>query len=184
MRAAALRRFLPSFGNGNGRLEHRADATVELLNAYEREALGVSVSPEDLATVEACSGALYERSIASAAVEPMGAALEAVSPQVLALAGRGLALFGQAVFLIEVDEQGLTLTPSSSWDVQGGVLERDWIYRLDLIGTKRIPDGDAPSRVGACTSGSGPTRGLRGVGGRLSDEARRRRTSQLRLKPS
>ena len=50
----------------------------------------------------------------------------------LALAGRGLALFGQAVFLIEVDEQGLTLTPSSSWDVQGGVLERDWIYRLDL----------------------------------------------------
>ena len=68
--ASALRRFLPSFGNGNGRLEHRADATVELLNAYEREALGVSVSPEDLATVESCSG-LYERSLASAAVEPM-----------------------------------------------------------------------------------------------------------------
>ena len=134
MRASGLRRFLPSFGNGNGRLEHRADATVELLNAYEREALGVSVSPEDLATVEACSG-LYERSIASAAVEPMGAALEAVSPQLLALAGRGLALFGQAVFLIDVDPvQGLTLAPSSSWDVQGGVLERDWLYRLDMIG--------------------------------------------------
>ena len=59
VRASGLRRFLPSFGNGNGRLEQRADATVELLNAYEREALGVSVSPEDLATVESCSG-LYE----------------------------------------------------------------------------------------------------------------------------
>ena len=119
-------------GTGNGRLEHRADATVELLNTFEREALGVSVSPEDLATVEACAG-LWERSIASAAVEPMGAALEAVSPQVLALAGRGLALFGQAVFLIDVDPmQGLTLSPASSWDVSGSPLE--WIYRVDLIG--------------------------------------------------
>ena len=42
---------------------------------------------------------------------------------------------GKAVFLIDVDPvQGLTLAPSSSWDVQGGVLERDWIYRLDMIG--------------------------------------------------
>ena len=113
MRAAALRRFLPSFGNGNGRLEQRADATTMILDRFENEALGiVSVAPEDLATVESCAG-LWERAIASAAVEPMGAALEAMSPQVLALVGRGLALFGQAVFLIDVDPmRGLTLTPS------------------------------------------------------------------------
>ena len=136
MRAAALRRFLPSFGNGNnGRLdEHRGDATVEVLAAYEREARGVNVAPEDLATVEACAG-LWERSIASAAVEPMGAALEAIGSTVLALVGRGLALRGEAVFLIDVDPmRGLTLTPASSWDVSGSPLEAEWIYRVDLIG--------------------------------------------------
>ena len=131
---AGLRRFLP-FGNGNGRLEQRADATTMILDRFENEALGIAVAPEDLAVVESCAG-LYERSLASAAVEPMGAALEAVSPQVLALAGRGLALFGQALFLIDVDPmRGLTLTPASSWDVQGGSpLEAEWIYRLDMIG--------------------------------------------------
>ena len=71
---AGLRRFLPSFGNGNGRLERRADATTMILDRFENEALGIAVAPEDLATVEACAG-LYERAIASAAVEPMGAAL-------------------------------------------------------------------------------------------------------------
>ena len=81
-----------------------------------------------------CAG-LWERAIASAAVEPMGAALEAMSPHVLALVGRGLALFGQSVLLIDVDPmRGLTLTPASSWDVSGSPLEAEWTYRLDMIG--------------------------------------------------
>ena len=106
-----------------------------ILDRFENEALGVSVSPEDLATVEACAG-LWERAIASAAVEPMGgAALGAMSPHVLALVGRGLALFGQSVLLIDVDPmRGLTLTPASSWDVSGSPLEAEWTYRLDMIG--------------------------------------------------
>ena len=105
-----------------------------ILDRFENEALGIAVAPEDLATVEACAG-LYERAIASAAVEPMGAAIQAMSPHVLALVGRGLALFGQAVLLIDVDPmRGLTLTPASSWDVSGSPLEAEWRYRLDLLG--------------------------------------------------
>ena len=105
-----------------------------ILDRFENEALGIAVAPEDLATVEACAG-LYERAIASAAVEPMGAAVGALSPQLLAVAGRGLALFGQALFLIDVDPmRGLTLTPASSWDVSGSPLEAEWTYRLDMIG--------------------------------------------------
>ena len=106
-----------------------------ILDRFENEALGIAVAPEDLAVVESCAG-LWERSIASASIEPMGgAALEAMSPHVLAVAGRGLALFGQALFLIDVDPmRGLTLTPASSWDVSGSPLEAEWTYRVDLAG--------------------------------------------------
>ena len=182
MIASGLRRFLPSF-NGNG-LEQRADATTMILDRFENEALGIAVAPEDLAVVESCSG-IWERSIASASIEPTGgSALSALSPQVLALAGRGLALFGQAVFLIEIDEQGLTLTPSSSWDVQGGVLERDWIYRLDMAAPSGSRTVTRPAesvlhfRIGA------DARAPWSAVDRLSVEARLRRISQRRSKPS
>ena len=123
-----------------------------ILDRFENEALGIAVAPEDLATVEACAG-LYERAIASAAVEPMGAAIQAMSPHVLALVGRGLALFGQAVLLIDVDPmRGLTLTPASSWDVSGSPLEAEWRYRLDLARTERLVYGDTSWRGGPALS--------------------------------
>ena len=41
---------------------------------------------------------------------------------------------------------GLALSPSSSWDVTGGVLEAEWIYRLDLNRTERLKERQRPMR--------------------------------------
>ena len=77
----------------------------------------------------------------------------------------GLALFGQAVFLIDVDPmRGLTLTPASSWDVSGSPLEAEWTYRVDLAG----PSGSfTVTRPGAAVlhfQDRGRLPGLPGVG--------------------
>ena len=57
-----------------------------ILDRFENEALGIAVAPEDLAVVESCArgcGRACDRE--RPAVEPMGAALEALSAQLLAL---------------------------------------------------------------------------------------------------
>ena len=58
-----------------------------------------------LAVAEACAG-LWERSLASATVEPMNGRLAALDPPFLALVARSLALHGNFVGLIELDGIG------------------------------------------------------------------------------
>ena len=68
--------------------------------------------------------------------------LPALNPQILAILGRAYALRGEAVFVIAVDDAGLSLVPASSFEVAGPADPRAWRYRVDLAGP-----GGAVSRV-------------------------------------
>lgn len=110
-----------------------ADATEARISAIEAEAHSPASDPEALGVAEACAG-LWERSLAAATVAPASLALSPVSAAILALAGRGLARRGEAVFLIDTSEAGIRLVPAAGWDVRGGADPETWRYRVDLIG--------------------------------------------------
>ena len=110
-------------------------ATELALETLQREARGVGATDsEGLALSQACIG-LWERAIASASIVGGGMALAAVSPAVLALAGRMLATRGNAVFLIEADPgSGISLHPVASWDPRGGYRPESRRYYCTLSG--------------------------------------------------
>ena len=121
--------------SAGGTQQHTATAVAEL----EARAAGSSVPPETLALAEACIG-LWERCLASAGIGPGDIELGGVSAHMLALAGRALALRGNAVFAIRVRGAGVELVPAAFWDIRGtsGV----WRYRLDLAGPSRVETVD------------------------------------------
>ena len=118
--------------------EHRSeDATEVRVDEIERAYHAGSTNADELAITEAAVG-LWQRAIASASIMPMSAPLEPVTAECLALAGRGLAARGEAVFEIVVDEQvGVKLVPASGWDIYGNADPATWTYRLDHIGPSR-----------------------------------------------
>ena len=124
--------------------EQRAegDYTEATLAAAETEAIGGTLDAGTLAVAEACAG-LWERSLASATVEPMGGRLAALDPPFLALVARSLALHGNFTALIELDGLAVRLLPSATFDVHGDA--RSQWYRLDVTG----PDTTETVRAGA-----------------------------------
>ena len=115
------------------KIEQRAegDYTEQAVNAAEVEAAGGTLDAGTLAVAEACAG-LWERSLASATVEPMNGRLAALDPPFLALVARSLALHGNFVSLLELDGQTIRLLPSATFDVHGDA--RSQWYRLDVVG--------------------------------------------------
>ena len=120
---------------------------------FQRRAEGQNGKPEVLAGVQACVG-LWERSMASATVQPASTALQAVCPRFLGLIGRMLALNGDFVALIEVINGAVYLRPASQHEVYGDF--RTWTYWLYLDGptagthTARVPaDEVVHFRMGA-----------------------------------
>ena len=115
-----------------------SDALIALLTS---RASGASTAPRNVGPVEVVAG-MFERSFASATVTPDSVTTRALTPQVLAMIGRGLALNGEIVFEIEVDENGVRLVPITSYKASGSV--RDIMYRIEQQGptmttTKTVP---------------------------------------------
>ena len=121
-------------------------ATEVAIEALGREAGGEAVTPASLAVAEACIG-LWERALSAATVRPASLALRGVSPACLALAGRMLALQGNAVFLVEVESGGVVLHPAAGWDPRGGYRPESRRYYLTMSGpdstTTRLVHADA-----------------------------------------
>ena len=113
--------------------EHRAegDYTEQAVNAAEVEAAGGTLDAGTLAVAEACAG-LWERSLASATVEPMGGRLAALDPPFMALMARSLATQGNFTALLALDGTSVRLLPSATFDVHGDA--RSQWYRLDVVG--------------------------------------------------
>ena len=119
-----------------------ADATEIALEARQREVRGETVDPRALAVAEACIG-LWERALASAMIEPASMALAAVTPAVLALTGRQLAVSGNCLFAIEVaGSAGVMLHPAASWDPRGGYRPESRRYYLTMSGPQHTVTRD------------------------------------------
>ena len=156
------------WGFGN-KTEHRADATDAIVSALLAGAAGTGAAPhsEALAAVEIAAG-LWSRAFASATVAPDTLATRALTPSVLAALGRGLALRGEAVFMIDVDG-GLLLTQAASWTVEGGTRPESWRYVVDLPmpggrGVKRAVGADSVVHVRYAVRPSQPWAGVSPLG--------------------
>ena len=107
--------------------------TDEVIDALLARAAGSSKDPEALAVAEAAVS-LWERSLASATVEPRGGRLAGLTPGMMALVGRTLAVRGNLVCRITVEGAAVRLWPAADFDVTGDADPDSWVYRLNLPG--------------------------------------------------
>ena len=126
-----------------GKVEHRESATDAIVSALISQAGGSSVPPtvEALGAVEAAAG-LWSRGFSSATVEPQTPATMPLTPSVLAAIGRGLAIRGEAVFVLDVNG-AVELTQASAWKVSGGTRPDSWRYVVELP----LPQGSVVKRT-------------------------------------
>ena len=71
-----------------------------------------------LAAVEA-SARLWGSGLASATVKPDNLALQAITPTILDSIGRNLCRVGECLFMIDVRQGKVSLTPCGQWTVHG-----------------------------------------------------------------
>ena len=72
--------------------------------------------------------------LASARCTPSTLALRAVTPSLLDTVGRALCRAGESLFVIDVRNGRVTLTPTASWTVHGTDDTSTWQYRVTLSG--------------------------------------------------
>ena len=117
-----------------GKAEHRsADYSADVVNALLASAQGGGAPPivSALAAVEICTG-LWGRAFASATVTPTDRRTLALTPSTLESMGRELATRGEAVYALDVDDNGqVRLTPAARWEVRGGIDPESWRYDLE-----------------------------------------------------
>ena len=157
-------------------LEHRESATDAIVEALIAQAGGSSVPPsvEALASVEAAAG-LWSRAFASATVEPQTPATLALTPSVLATIGRGLAVRGEVLFVLDVEGGAVQLTQAASWKVEGGTRSASWRYTVEMPlpqggVVKRTLSADAVIHVKYATRPGAPWVGVSPLG--MADETR------------
>ena len=150
------------------RRETRAQSyTDELVKLLESQRSGEAPGGDPLAIAAAeIAAGLYGRSFATAKVEPLTPATEAVSPHVLELIGREIIRRGECVFLIQVENGQVRLDPASAWSIAGRPDPATWLYECTLVGpsitatTRRVP----AARVIHVRYGARPSEPWRGVG--------------------
>ena len=87
-----------------------------------------------LAAIEA-SARLWGSGLASATVKPdEPCACQAITPTILDSIGRNLCRVGECLFMIDVRQGKVSLTPCGQWTVHGNDDPSSWIYRLTLSG--------------------------------------------------
>ena len=149
----------------NRKLEKRASYTDAFVDALLNRATDSDrATALETGAVEIAAG-FYQRAFMSASVSPMNNRTAPLTPELMGSIGRELIRNGEALFLIEVVDGAVVLTPVGSHDVRGQARPDTWLYRLDLFGpsrhrsTRRVPyDG-----VIHCIYARSPSRPYRGV---------------------
>ena len=86
-----------------------------------------------LAALEAAAR-IWGSGLASASVKPDDLSLRAITPTILDSIGRNLCRVGESLFMIDVRQGKVSLTPCAQWTVHGNDDPASWIYRLTLSG--------------------------------------------------
>ena len=115
------------------RAQTEGDYTDQVIARAEADALGSVPSADNLGVAESSIG-LWERALAGLTVEPMNNRLSALTPALLALAGRSLATTGNLVLAIVVDDGMVKLLPAAHFDAFGAADPASWLYHVTLTG--------------------------------------------------
>ena len=110
--------------------EKRSGYTDTIINALIQAAEGSARNAHATAALESAAG-LYQAAFSAAKVEPEQ---EALGPSFLGEAARRLIRYGQAVYLIEVEDGKIRLRDVASWNIGGGPSEESWTYALEMTG--------------------------------------------------
>ena len=110
-----------------------ANYTDQVISQILSSASGASDGSAHLAAVES-SARIWGSGLASATVKPSNIALAAITPTILDSIGRNLCRVGESLFMIDVRQGKVSLTPCGQWTVHGNDDPASWIYRLTLSG--------------------------------------------------
>ena len=122
-------------------VEHRSSSlTDQVITALLQSASGGGTRPAlATAALESCA-TLYASALSACTVSGPSSIARALTADWRASVASSLIRSGQAVFVIGADPvSGLSLAPSSHWDVHGGPRPASWYYRCELAG----PSGTA-----------------------------------------
>ena len=162
------------------RAETYSDAVISVLTE------GVSTTPTSAAQIAAREIALglWGRAFASAQVKPEGMA-DALTPAVLTLMGREIIRQGEAVFLIDLVDGALVLSPVCAWEISGAPDPSTWTYEVTRAGpsTTLATKNVSERRVVHARYAVEPNEPWRGVGplGRAKTSATLAANAETRL---
>ena len=178
------------FGLRIERSEKRAagNYTSSLVDQIVARATGTSAADASATAALEVAAGVWSRAMAAATVTPATAGTAAITPAVMALAGRQAIRCGASLFVISVDAGNVRLIPAWSWETLGGPDPAEWLYRVTLSGpsstvTRTVPaagivhlpfavDVDAPWRGLGPMAFARSTAALAGnLEARLSQEA-------------
>ena len=127
------------------RLETRQDTDYgdALLEAIFKQAQGSTGLVKARIGAVAAAAGWWARAFASAKLTP-GIVAEAFGPALRGYTGRQLILNGEVVFIID-GAGGLSLTPASNWEVQGGADPSTWMYKTTINGPSQSVVLEVPS---------------------------------------
>ena len=121
--------------------EKREGYTDTIINALIQAAEGSARNAHATAALESAAG-LYQAAFSAAKVEPES---EALGPSFLGEAARRLIRYGQAVYLIEVEDGKIHLQDVGSWNIGGGPGEESWTYHCQIQGPTSAETIKVPS---------------------------------------
>ena len=127
-------------------VETRATYSDALIASILSAAQGnLTAKAQQTAAVEFGVG-LLERCFAMAEIEPESLSRTAITPLMLSRMVRQLMLTGNSVSAIDTQSGELLILPAANYDIQGGVRESSWRYRVELSGPSRLTSKRLPSR--------------------------------------
>ena len=143
--------------------EERADSyTDRVVAAVLESATGGENLSQAVASLEIAAG-FWARAFASAKVLPESNRTAPITASLLAWTGRQLVTNGEAIAVIEVDENGLRLLPASDVEITGAPDPTSWRYRLEVSGPSRSISARRPAEaVIHCRYGATSTAPWRG----------------------
>ena len=105
------------------------------LKVSELERIAGGTGGAETLAVAVSAASLWERTCSALAIEDGGEFAAALTPHLLGIVGRSLAVYGNAVFAIVTQGGKIALIPASGYDIVGGPNPTTWRYRLDLMGS-------------------------------------------------
>ena len=131
----------------SAQVETRASYSDALIASVLSAAQGnLTAQAQRTAAVEFATG-LIERCFAVGNIEPESLSRVTLTPLALSRMARQLILTGNSVSAIDTQSGELLLLPVANYDIQGGVRESSWRYRVELSGPSRLTSKRLPSRA-------------------------------------